>query len=82
MPTINISFDLTDDQVSKVQTWWARVSAGMADPPATVTDYFRDEIVHMVREAVQDEERKDTIEDRWNALTDDQRARIKAIASE
>lgn len=79
MPDIVLTFTLTQEQESTARAWCALVQP--KDPKLSLEEFLRAQIIDTVRSGIRSME---TPPDKsiWRDLTDDQRARIKAIIAE
>ena len=80
MPTITIpSFNVTVEQETKARAWCDVIQR--IEPKQSLEDYMHAEVIRQVSSGIREMERPPdkTI---WDGLTDDQRARIKAIVNE
>ena len=84
MPTYDLQLDLTQRQVDKLTAWFPRWNAELAVPYADIQEALVDHLKHQMKAWVQDQDREDSPmeNEKWDELTDDQRAAILAILEE
>lgn len=79
MPNITLTFTVTDTQEAAARAWCASVQT--RDPKLSLEDFLKAQIQYTVSMGIRSMEAPPD-KSIWRDLTDDQRARIKAIIAE
>ena len=80
MPIITLPITVTSEQATKIQAWFTRWNADLPTPYDNIEDALIALVEHNLANFIKSQEPFD-IKEKWDALTDEQREQIKAIAN-